>query len=287
MLSMTGFADETVTIDDISYTVTIKSVNSRFLEIATQLPIFMLSYEYELKNIISSKIARGKIDCSIYQKNGRSPLSLFSDQTSLINKMKEYNRFIKLLGLKKTNSLQDFFTYLDLVSKNTNLDSESVWERLKPSILKCLDELNKERTKEGNHTRKDLEAKLQILENAILEIEKKSYLIEPAIEANLRTKLTQVAGGIVEESRILSEIAAYAVKYTINEEIIRFKAHLSNFQSTLDEANCGKKLDFISQELNREANTIASKVFFPEISSMVIDIKQAVEDIREQIRNIE
>jgi len=133
----------------------------------------------------------------------------------------------------------------------------------------------------------DLEQKLGSLESALDTIELAVPDMESSLRTMLRSRFEEVMGDLVDESRILAELASYLAKHTINEEIVRLRSHIAAFRMTMDEPLCGKKLDFICQEMNREANTIGSKSADVRISGAVISMKDAVENIREQARNIE
>ncbi|HQG39416.1 MAG TPA: YicC family protein [Spirochaetales bacterium] len=284
---MTGFSQILTSVANIHYCIAIKSINSRFLDISIQVPGILLQYESQMRETLLQYFTRGKIDVTIFQKSGKAASSLFKNETYLQQMYAEFQNFAKKVKLHKKMQLRDFFNFIELYEKSDDIDPKTVWDSLESAFRECVEKVLLERQKEGTATQKDIESKLQILEQSIISIEEHSHSIESTITESLKKKFKEVMGNTIDENRVLSEIAAYLAKYTINEEIIRFKTHLINFKQTMSESPCGKKLDFISQELNREANTIASKVLIPEISTQVILIKQAIEDIREQIRNIE
>lgn len=287
MNSMTGFSQIITSVSNINYSILVKSINSRFLDISIQVPGILLQYESNIREILLQNFVRGKVDVTIFQKTGKVSNLLFKNETYLQQMFNEFQKFAKKIKLHKKIQLKDFFDFIELYEKSDDIDPKSVWDSLENSFKECIEKVLFERQKEGVATQKDIEAKLQILEQSMSAIEDHSQSIERITTETLRKKFNDVMGNMIDENRVLSEIAVYLAKYTINEEIIRFKTHLINFKQTMQESPCGKKLDFISQELNREANTIASKVLIPEISTQVIMIKQAIEDIREQIRNIE
>ncbi len=287
MNSMTGFSQIITSVSNINYSISVKSVNSRFLDISIQVPGILLQYESHIREILLQNFVRGKVDVTIFQKTGKVSNLLFKNETYLQQMFDEFQKFAKKIKLHKKVHLKDFFDFIELYEKSDDIDPKLVWDSLENSFKECIEKVLFERQKEGAATQKDIEAKLQLLKQSIIAIEDHSQSIEQITTETLRKKFNDVMGNMIDENRVLSEIAVYLAKYTINEEIIRFKTHLINFKQTMQESPCGKKLDFISQELNREANTIASKVLIPEISTQVIMIKQAIEDIREQIRNIE
>jgi uncharacterized protein (TIGR00255 family) len=166
-------------------------------------------------------------------------------------------------------------------------DTDALWLTLLPVLEACVKAFNLEREREGTHTRHDLEQKLKELKSALEVVESVAPGLESTIKATLRKKFEEVMGDLVDEARLLSEIASYLAKHTVNEEIVRLRSHIKSFESTMNETVCGKKLDFICQEINREANTIGSKSASADVSDAVIRMKDAVENIREQIRNIE
>ncbi|MDR3019570.1 MAG: DUF1732 domain-containing protein, partial [Treponema sp.] len=162
------------------------------------------------------------------------------------------------------------------------------WQEVQPLLEEAIKIFCAEREREGNHTKKDVLANLGIIESSLGVITSFAPVIETNIKENIKSRFTELLGNQVDENRALAETAVLLLKYTISEEISRLNSHLKEFKAEIEvNARPGKKLDFLCQEINREINTIGSKSAIIEVSAEVVKMKEALENIREQLRNVE
>jgi uncharacterized protein (TIGR00255 family) len=169
-----------------------------------------------------------------------------------------------------------------------NRDDERYWREIEPLLREAAQAFALERAREGKHTEDDILANLAKIETSLKVVSSFTSVIEDTIKENIKTRFTELLGNKIDENRILAETAALLMKYTISEEISRLSSHLGEFRAeTGRNPRPGKKLDFLCQELNREINTIGSKSAVFEVSGEVVRMKEALENIREQLRNVE
>jgi uncharacterized protein (TIGR00255 family) len=287
MISMTGFASRRLVCNATTFLVNLKSWNNRYLELNIQLPASCLSLERSIRSLLEQHIHRGKIEFSLKSDSALVTSNLNFNEDMIQSVAATLRRMAKAAGIKEKITLAHVLSVEGLLQFDRSLDTDQLWQSLQLGILECIKDFQMDRKREGDATAIDIESKLVVLERALDAIQILAPTADAGIQANLRKKFEEVLGSQLDENRILTEIAVYLAKYTINEELVRLRAHLQSFRTTMQEPTCGKKLDFICQELNREANTIGSKTSTAEISGYVILIKEAIENIREQIRNIE
>lgn len=287
MKSMTGYGAARIDVPAIKASLTAKSWNNRFLELSVQMPGYLGPIERQIREFVESRVGRGKVELSVRVLGGDMPTDVVVDVSSAASVAQAIRRLGSAAGIDEPVRLSHILGIDGMIAYERTVDADELWVALAPALARCLDAFDAEREREGAATRLDLEQKLRSLESALDTIESAVPDIESAIRTTLRSRFEEVMGDLVDESRILAELASYLAKHTINEEIVRLRSHIGAFRSTMDEPLCGKKLDFICQEMNREANTIGSKSADVRISGAVIAMKDAVENIREQARNIE
>lgn len=288
MISMTGYAFEEVTSEDSVISVEIKSVNSRFLDLSIYMPSFLNPIESYFRAKISEKIVRGKVDVNIRFKELKSNVELIVDE----NLAKAYGDAAKKLAeVTKLSEGPDMLKFIMsqpgvLVSNKSN-DADKYKELIDPVFDKVMEKFLCDAKREGENLKKDLFEKLSKLEECAAFFKEWQPKMEQLFKEQITAKFKELLEDKVDENRIMTETAAMLVKYTINEEIVRLHSHI---QAMKDELNNnptpGKKLDFICQEMNREINTIGSKNQFSEVGAMVICAKDALENIREQAKNV-
>jgi uncharacterized protein (TIGR00255 family) len=284
---MTGYGATRLDVPSIKASLTTKAWNNRFLELSVQMPGYLGSLDRRIRDQVESRIARGKVELSIRVLGGDMPTDVVIDAASARSVADAIRNLAEAAGIDEPVRLSHILGIDGMLSYERNVDADVLWLELSPAIAACLDAFDAEREREGEETRIDLAGKLASLEAALDIIEAATPDIEASIRSTLRARFVEVMGDLVDEARILGELASYLAKHTINEEIVRLRSHIGAFRKAMDEPVCGKKLDFICQELNREANTIGSKSADPRISEAVIRMKDAVENIREQVRNVE
>lgn len=289
--SMTGFGRGTYEKDGISFTIEIKSVNHRYLETNIRMPRVLIAFEDKIRKIIGEKVKRGKIDVFVTQGSYEK-----EDVEAYLNE-KLVESYLSCLGtLKDKYDLIDDISVLEiarlpevLTLKQKEEDVSQIFEYLQQSLGKALEDLLFMREREGGKLLEDVVSKCDLINELVQKIGKRA----PFVVLEYKEKLTQRLSVLMnevefDENRVAMEVAIFADKAGIDEEIVRLNSHISQMKETLilDEP-IGRKLDFIIQEMNRETNTIASKASDLEILNMVINMKSEIEKIREQIQNIE
>ena len=287
--SMTGYASESFIINSTKFIVEIKSVNSKILDLSIRFPHFLKSYENDLRQEISSKLFRGKIELNVSSEIGKN-----SDEIS-VNKA-IVNNYIQ--QLKKINNLDtsDFSSekeYLKIAMRLPNAYSSKSIELNTTEVQSIIDKisivttnLNDYRAKEGSEMEKDFRNKISLIKKLLVDIE----AIEKERISKKRDKLLEEFKKIgleIDNNRLEQEMIYYLEKFDINEEIIRLKSNILIFEETLESNNpVGKKLGFICQEIGREINTIGSKANDANLQKYVIEMKDNLEKIKENILNI-
>lgn len=288
MKSMTGFAHGEFTHGTYSITIDIKSYNSRFLELSVYVPSFMNTLEFQIRDLLSSGILRGKVEVSVKLKELNPAVSVNCNENYLKKYYEEIKRSARAAGIKENPGLKTLLSLEGVLTSEKEFDTENYAKSIMEDLETVFKDFDSSRIKEGRALKKDLEEKIEKLEEVLTTAKKYSAEMEETFKNNLKTRLQEVAGDLVDEQRILQETALMLVKYTINEEIVRLAAHISSLRDEL-EANPapGKKIDFICQEINREINTIGSKNQNLEVAKAVINGKDSLENIREQAKNVE
>ena len=288
MKRMTGYGHSIYKSSDYILEVEIKSYNNRYLDISHTINPLLSSYETYVDDEIKKTVSRGHLDVSLKLKTLSMPSELVLDE----NLLTQYKNSIERISTLTGAALPDagFYTTLEGVISNTRtVDQDYYKEGVESATREALAMLDENKKREGEGTKKDLE-KLGAKFKASLEIilSKKDEM-EEYFKKILLEKYEELLGEKGEDDpRFLSEVAALLVKYSINEECSRLKVHLSEYDKLLEsDESVGKKLDFLCQEMNREINTTASKSQMVEINLEVVKMKDALEDIREQARNIE
>jgi uncharacterized protein (TIGR00255 family) len=289
IFSMTGYGKGSAVKNNLSAEVEIKSVNSRFLELFLKLPSLLSDKEYELREILKSKIKRGKINVTVQLKrNGNNDLAMVNE-----TKLKEYISLIekikKTAGIKEEIKIEHILNNREIISSSDISLSETEFNLVKKALKSAVDELLKMRKDEGKELAKDLSKRIQRIEGKVVLIEKEFKKSVTGHFKKLRERLRSLTGEAeLDEQRLNLELAVIADKADITEECVRLKSHLKFFIDSMNkQAEPGRKLNFLCQELNREANTISSKSISTSLTHNAVLIKEEIEKIREQIQNIE
>ena len=289
--SMTGYGSSKAKYGNYTFSMEIRSVNSRYLDISLKIPERFMEMEENIKKILKGSLSRGHVNFSIKDEG-------LEDEEFEVDtvKIKKYTDALKAIKnkFKIEGELNlDLITRLPQVfrSKEKNSITAKIWPVLKNGIADAADSLNKSRLNEGRNIYKDFTKRLTSIINAVKKIEEKAPLAvklqKEKLERNLKEFLPDLNLNL-NHPRIAEELTMFATKVDINEEISRLKSHIEYFRNTLEsDASIGKKLDFIVQEMNREINTLSSKADSFEVSSQAIVIKEEIEKIREQVQNVE
>ena len=288
MISMTCYAYCEKSGQDLSVSVEIKGVNSRFLEVFVNLPPWLSMLEVKIREIISSCCGRGKAEVFIRVREHNVPVSININKNAARAYFDALNDIAKELGIKEKPNIASLLEMESIIEIEKKRDDGHYWNEIEPLINEAVKIFCLEREREGRHTQSDILLNLEKLETSLKFISDYIPSIEQTLKNNIKTRFTEIIGNQIDENRVLTETASLLLKYTISEEISRLTSHLREFRKeTENNARPGKKLDFLCQEINREINTIGSKSVIIEVSGEVVKMKENLENIREQLRNIE
>ncbi len=289
--SMTGFGRCETGNESRRIVVEMKSVNHRYLDVSIKIPKKLNLFESKIRNLIKEYAQRGKVDIFIsYEECMENHLQLkYNGELAgeYVNSMRRMAEQFELPLELSASALAIFPEILTMEAQQ--LDEEEWWQLLEQAIRGAAEKFVETRTREGEQLREDLLGKLDMMAEYVRQIEERS----PEIIAEYRKKLTDKIQELLEdtqidEGRLVTEVTIYADKICTDEETVRLKSHISSMKETLMQGeNIGRKLDFIAQEMNREANTILSKANDMEVSDIAINLKTDIEKVREQIQNIE
>ncbi len=289
--SMTGFGRCEVQKDSRKFTVELKSVNHRYLDVNIRMPKKLNFFETAIRTLLKSYANRGKVDIFItYEDLSQTQVSVKYNAALAAEYMKYLKQMEEEFGLENDVRVSTLSRYPEVFTmEEQSEDEEELWNGLKEALEGAFTQFVETRKTEGENLKKDITSKLDLLSEQIGFIEERSPQIVAEYRAKLEDKMKELlADTQIEESRIASEVILFADKICTDEEVVRLKSHISHMRNTLEEKDeIGRKLDFIAQEMNREANTILSKANDIEVSDRAISLKTEIEKIREQIQNIE
>lgn len=289
MNSMTGYGFKETIVENTQISVEIKSVNNRFLDLNVNIPSFLNPLESKIRKIVSSKIVRGKIDLTIRVKDMNSTAKVNPDLAAALMYRDAIAIVSAALGYPVASIPLSLIVSQDGVLNITHeYDAEVYWSKIEPVFNEVFEQFVSDREREGENLKVDLLKKLDILDNCASFFKEWQPKMEQKFREQITTRFNELLGDSADQNRIMTEVASMMIKYTINEEIIRLHSHLSAMRNEfLQNPIPGKRIDFICQEANREINTIGSKNQFTEVGEMVINAKDALENIREQSKNVE
>jgi uncharacterized protein (TIGR00255 family) len=288
--SMTGYGRAEIEKGDFRFTVEINTVNNRFLEYQMRLPKTLSQLENNIKNLLGTKFNRGKIMVTVTWEQEQAEGSIVLDEAKADAYYRVYQLLKQRYSLDGALSMSDFAALPDLVKVGKqDEDLEKIWNIFKEALEAAADATYTMRQNEGANLVRDMLARTEGIRAVSDEIEALSGQNVKLYQERLRSRIEELLQGAkIDDERIAVEVALLADKSDITEECVRLKSHLEQFQSSLKETGpVGKRLNFILQELNREANTTGDKSAFYEISRRVILVKEEIERLREQVQNIE
>ncbi len=288
--SMTGYGKGEATVGKYTATAEVRSVNNRYLEVGVKLPLRLTTRELEIREMIRRQVFRGKLSVLVNLTGLREEAEVDIDPESvkrvfiLLKSLKKMTRISSPIKLEHILSFKDAFKGVE--SDSTNGDD---WEAARLALSAAIDQLKEARRAEGLSLKNDLSFRINKLGSGLDKLERLSKLNVQNEKDKLRRKVTEVLGGKeVDPARIELEIVLLADKLDITEEVVRFRTHNQFFSELLErEDSSGRRLNFLLQEMNREANTMGSKSFDAEMSHIVVEIKEELERIREQVQNLE
>lgn len=289
--SMTGFGRAEVSNDQYRLSVEVKSVNSRFLDLSIKMPKKFNALEANIRNTVKEYISRGKVDLFItYESFSEKGKALRLDLPLAKEYLESMRTLVATLGVEDNVKVTNLAALPDvLVLSEESEDDEALWESLKPSLVGALERFSETRVMEGENLQKDLLGKLSEMEAIVNRIDARSPEITAAYETRLRAKVSELLEGTgIDEARIVQEVTIYSDKICTDEERVRLHSHIKNMRTKLQNGGLvGRELDFVAQEMNREANTTLSKANDLIVSEDAIGLKTLIEKIREQIQNLE
>lgn len=290
---MTGFGRGEYLDQNYRFVIELKAVNHRYQEVSIRAPKYLAGLEDRIRRILSQEIARGRIDVFV-------TIEEFGERGRIVRLDRElaqaYNKAFHELGDLLNHSEKDYFIAVSrmpdvLKVTDSPRSEETLWPPLEKALLEALQALVKMREIEGANICRDLLARQEILKKTVLQIQERA----PQVVEDYQKKLSQKIKDLMEtvssqpdENRLLQEVALFADRVSITEELVRLDSHLDQLRQTLSgEGSMGRKLDFLMQEINRECNTIAAKANDYTLASSVVTLKSEIEKIREQVQNIE
>lgn len=290
--SMTGYGRGDSIKDSYRIKVEIKAVNHRYNEISVRMPRHISYLEESLKKLVKEKVSRGKVDVYINLEYIReSAIEVKVDIPLAKSYKKELENLIEELNLEDTVKLNNLLNISEIVkTERKELDEDLIWDCINEAMTIALENMVLMREKEGVELKTDMISKLENIETSILSIVERSPSVVIEYKEKLKERIQDLLDNNIslDEDKISSEVAFFADKSSIDEEIVRLKSHIKQFYNILGESDpIGRKLDFLIQELNREINTIGSKANDVIISKYVVELKSELEKVREQIQNIE
>ena len=289
--SMTGYGSAKGTVEGLQITVELKSVNNRYLDASVRLPRSFLFAEDTVKSAVQRHITRGKVDVFVSVDSTEA-----GDMTVKVNEALLRGYLEALRHIAAEYSLQDDATALSLsrfpdvlTVEKKDLDADAIAAGIETIAEKALEDFDAMRIREGAKLREDVLARLETIEALVETVERESPKTVAEYRARLEAKMAEVLGTAgIDENRILAEAAIFADHIAVDEETVRLRSHMSQLKTMIDGSSpTGRKIDFLIQEFNREANTIGSKCQNSDIAHVVVDLKSEIEKIREQIQNIE
>ena len=289
--SMTGYGKSEQTIDSLNVTVEIKSVNHRYFEFSARVPREYGFLEEKLKKYCNSLITRGKVECYVSVEDLEvREMEVNVNETLAAGYVKALKELSERFGLKDDISAVTLSRYPDVITLHkASEDEERIWNAVKTVAETAVSKFIEMRETEGSKLRGDILSRADYIIECVEFIEGRSPETVREYNEKLKQRMKELLGdAAVDEQRLLNEAAIYADKIAVDEETVRLRSHISQLREFMNSSEAiGRKLDFLVQEINREANTIGSKAQDVDIAKKVIAIKAEVEKIREQVQNIE
>ena len=289
--SMTGYGSAKGTVEGLEISVELKSVNNRYLDTSVRMPRSFLFAEELVKSCVQKHISRGKVDVFVSVSSaGAADVAVQVNEALAKGYVDAVRHLAAEFGLSDELSALSVARFPDVLSvEKKDMDAEAVSAGLARITEEALRDFDSMRLREGEKLRVDVLDRLKTIDALVSVVEEKTPETVAAYRKRLETKMAEVLGTAgIDENRILAEAAVFADHIAVDEETVRLRSHMAQLQGMIDgNSPTGRKIDFLIQEFNREANTIGSKCQNSEIAHVVVDLKSEIEKIREQIQNIE
>lgn len=288
--SMTGFGRSKQTTERMSVTVEMKSVNHRFCEISIRLPRQLLIFEDKIKKVISQYVQRGRVEVFItIEGEGWAKRKLHVDWQLLNDYYEQLKEAAARFTLQDRVTLEQLFQLEGVVEVvEEEVGNEEVEQLLLTATEEAAKQLKMMREKEGEALTRDIQEQLSVIAQCVQNVHQFAKEVAEQYRTRLMKRMNEWVQGVIDETRLLTEVAILAEKADINEELTRIRSHIEQVEYTLQKKEpVGRKLDFLVQELNREMNTIGAKANDGRIALQVVEMKSALEKVKEQVQNIE
>lgn len=290
--SMTGFGRCEITEGDRKFTVEMKGVNHRYLDANIRMPKKLNLFEAQIRNVLKQSVQRGKVDIFItYEDLSDSQVSLKYNEKLAEEYLYYFKKMEETFSLENDIRVSSLSRYPEVLTMEEQvMDEDELWIGLEKALDGAISNFVEAKSLEGENLKKDLISKLDRMLELVSYIEERAPEIMAEYREKLETKVRELlTDSQIEESRIAAEVVLFSDKMCTDEEVVRLRSHVQHMRDCLlsDESGIGRKLDFIAQEMNREANTILSKANDLRTSNIGIELKTEIEKVREQIQNIE
>jgi len=289
--SMTGFGRGTANKNGTTVLVELRTVNSRFLEMSARLPRSLSLRENDIKELIRRRFTRGKVNLLVTVERGdNGSIPLVINASAARSYFKLLTQLRKSFKIRESIKLDHLLQFTEIFEQDANGNSgDQEWDTLQVALNGAMDALETMRRNEGRELERDFRSRIQFLDESLAQVERIAEQQIPAEHAKMRDRISQLLQTTpVDEGRLEMELALLADRLDVTEECVRFRSHNKFFLEAFASAEPpGRKLNFLIQEMNREANTIGSKSSSTEISHIVVKMKEELEKIREQLQNIE
>lgn len=292
LVSMTGHGEANSRTEHLTVSVEIRTVNNRYLKSNVRLTEGFSSFEPKIEEVLKKKIHRGSVNCSVKIQRQASPDDFQLNETVLISYRDQLTRVFP--GVEQAAFRPELLLSLPGVINSTNgptADVEEVWNQVLPALNEALDRLDQMRRNEGSAMADDLRANCEVISNEVEKVAARAGTVVESYQERLTDRLNTLLAKrdvTIESQDLAREVGMFADRCDISEEVVRLRSHLRQFEEIMtQERTPGKKLDFVTQEMFREVNTIGSKANDSEIARHVIEMKSSIERIREQVQNIE
>ena len=289
--SMTGYGSAKGTVEGLQITVELKSVNNRYLDTSVRLPRSFLFAEDAVKSAVQKHISRGKVDVFIsVDSTEAGEMTVKVNEALLRGYLEAMEHISEEYGLVNDATALSVSRFPDVLSvEKKDLDADAITAGMLGITESALHDFDAMREREGAKLREDVLSRLNVIDALVSTVERESPKTVAEYRARLEAKMAEVLGSAgIDENRILAEAAIFADRIAVDEETVRLRSHMSQLSGMMaGESPIGRKIDFLIQEFNREANTIGSKCQNSELAHVVVDLKSEIEKIREQIQNIE
>lgn len=289
--SMTGYGGAKGSVEGLDISIELKSVNNRYLDTSVRLPRSFLFAEDGIKAAVQRHISRGKVDVFVsIDSSAAGDMTVKINQPLLKGYIEAVNSIANEYGLPNDMTAMSVCRFPDVLSvEKKDMDAEAITSGIIAIAEQALEDFDSMRLREGEKLRDDVLSKLGTIESLVSVVEQESPKTLADYRARLESKMAEVLGSAgIDENRILAEAAIFADRIAVDEEAVRLRSHMSQLKTMISgNSPTGRKIDFLIQEFNREANTIGSKCQNSHIAHVVVDLKSEIEKIREQIQNIE